>query len=85
MGLYSFLRGKIPLDQNNLRQGFVQPPLPFYSTIAWPQFRVLKPFRETPDSGQLWVAQSVPVAGLGGLVAGGIVFQPLAANPNPNQ
>lgn len=85
MGFFSFIRGKIPLDDNNLANSPRQGGLPPYDALGYTQWRVRNPLREFPFASQLFVNPAVPNAGIGGLVTGGIVFQPLSSNPNPGQ
>jgi hypothetical protein len=84
MSWFSFIRGKIPLDDNNLANAKRQGVLPVFSTIGYPQFRVLRPFIAL-QSPQVFINPAVPGAGIGGLIAGRMVLQSLTANPNPNQ
>lgn len=85
MSWFSFRRNApINAGQTAQRSGLVMGTLPYYDALGWSQFRVLNPLMET-QAPQLWVNPAAPVAGLGGLVQGGIVFQSLSANPNPNQ
>lgn len=80
----SFVQGIIPLGKNNLSQGLVRGALAAYSTLGFPQFRARRPLM-TLETPQVYVRFAVGQQGLGGLVAGGIVFQSLSPNPNPNQ
>lgn len=84
MSFYTFLQGIVPLGDNNLARAKKLGTLPIFSTIAYPQFRVRRPLRETQPP-QLFLNQAAFHAGIGGLISGGIVFQSLSANPNPQQ
>lgn len=85
MAFFRFVRGKVPLGNSNLANAKVMGGLSPYDLIGWHQWRVLDPLRELPYPSQLFVNQSWNTAGLGGLIAGGIVFQGLQANPNQGQ
>lgn len=84
MSWFSFVRGKIPLSDNNLSNAKRQGVLPIFSTIGFPQFTVAMPLRalQTP---QVFINAAVPMAGIGGLIAGKLVLQSLTQNQNPNQ
>lgn len=83
MGLFNFIRGKVPLGDNNLANALVKPQTyAAYSLLAYPQFLVRRPLRETPAANQLWINQSWTTAGYGGLVNGQVIFQSLGPNPN---
>lgn len=46
---------------------------------GYPAGGYFKPFQ---PGGQAFQNQSIPTSGIGGVITGGIVFQPLGNNPN---
>lgn len=81
---FFFKRGKVPLGDSNLANALEQGILPRFSMIAYPQFRVRRPLRET-QTPQIYINPAATIAGLGGVIQGNIIFQPLLPNPNPQQ
>jgi len=83
MAWWNFKRGVVPQADTAMAEAlqFDHTYLP-YAVMGWPQFRVRKPFQPLPFTPQLWADQYTQIAGLGGLISGGIVFQQLGANPN---
>ena len=78
---YKFQDNKEIGDQDALHQGFIMGGLPAYDMLGFAQYRYWDPIRELQPA-QLWAHIAVPVAGVGGLVAGQIVGQPLVGPTN---
>jgi len=77
---FSFIRGIVPLGNSNLANAKTLGLLPRYSLIGFPQFRYYDPIREFGPP-QIEVQQAWLTAGIGGLIAGNVVMQPLNDNP----
>jgi hypothetical protein len=77
-------RGTIPLSDNNLANAFAYQPRPVVDALGHSQYRYTWNVRALQPP-QLMVQFAWQTNGLGGLVAGGTVFQGLGQNPNPGQ
>lgn len=84
MSFLSYIRGIIPLDDNNLANAFADDQRPIFDTFGWSQFRVRR-LMNVLQPPQIFINQAVPTSGIGGLIQGNIVYQALGPNPNPNQ
>lgn len=85
MGIFNFRRGTIPLDDNNLANALTNRPLPVFDVLGFSQFRFVRHIGGTAKNPQIFANFGYLISGIGGLVAGTLVFQPLGPNPNPDQ
>lgn len=85
MRLFNFRRGQTPLGNNNLANALVNRPVPIFDALGFSQFRYTRRLPSVAQNRPLYVNFGFRTSGLGGLVQGGIAFQPLGPNPNPNQ
>ena len=80
MAFFKFRRGYNPLDDSALLNAKEQGALIPFDPIGYTHFRVRKPIHELPGTPQVYVYSGQLQNGVGGLISGQVIFQPLQTN-----